>query len=69
MYADLTQTQPYDDVLAQKAGSFQNAQSDAAWLHQMLAQPMHRLGSWLVSCGQWLQALGASEQVAIRKLH
>lgn len=69
MYADLTQTQTYDDVLAQKAGSFQNAQSDAAWLTQMLALPMHRLGSWLVSGGQWLQALGAGEQVAMRNLH
>lgn len=69
MYADLTKTHTYDDVLAQKASTFQNAQSDAAWLGQMLALPMDRLGSWLVNCGQWLQTLAAGEQVAMRKLH
>ena len=68
MYADLTQTQTYDAVLAQKASNFQNAQRDAAWLHQMVALSMHRLGNWLVSCGHWLHALGAGEPVVLRKL-
>ena len=68
MYSNLAQTQNYDDVLAQKADSFQNAQSDAAWLGQLLAQSVDRLGTWLISRGQWLQTLGSDKQVALRKL-
>lgn len=68
MYSDLAQIQRYDDTLTQKAHSFQDAQCDAAWLGQALRSQVDRLGTWLVTCGQWLQTLATDKPVALRKL-